>query len=893
MRAKRRDVCHVCGNTFTAARGLGRHLKTVHNIGNDLACKCEICKKPFSRKENLKRHMEFFHLDDEEKLSFECDYCGTIFPRRDSLVRHIKTHMERNNFSHKIRLSKYRKKKRIEENRQYECDYCGKVFEKRKSIVSHLRNCHKLKKSFGCDICSRAYRSKYRLTEHMREAHASSEELMCQRCHRSFVKEESLKQHMEKCLKRTKVSDCTSSVNCVLCGIHYPVRYALTNHYTNEHGIEFKPETHEFDSREQFEEWKCKLEVSTITQYTSRRVCHTANHEYRVFECHRSGVYRERTQKDFRLRNLKKQGSKKLNGTCPGELKLRQDKSNGKCTVTFQPIHVGHEIGNESELAHIYLDKAKRNEIASQIAENVPPTEIIKKEQESLVNGTCNNRKRSLLRKDLHNIERKHVVNLFPISKDCDNVTTFVESNHKNILYYKEQQKTTPIIDVLKDPPESCLFSEHDFVMVYVDSTQKQKLKLFAEGGVICMGSTPDTNPYNFMLFTIMVLNLNNEGIPVGYALSTRNDEVSVTLFLRCIHTIIGDTQIKTFMSNMDSVYYNCWSKIFPVPETWLYCSKEVTQCWKQHLSLIQNEKTQQTTRTFLRSIQREMNEKQFKQTLEKFLNDQDPELQDFINYFLSNYAGTAERWAYCYRSHAGINKNDRLESFHEKLRKSKIKSLAEELHYLKTFLAQKLLASDENPPEKLNALKKHHEEALTNKKDFTITSLSEGYWQIDYGRQCNFIQKLTPRCASLKFKSIGEMCLLKCSQCETCWHQYSCSCQESAIHQNMCKHIHLLVTSLNEEAVSSSNDADVVIQDYYYVTADGSVVNILEDVIEEDTSFHQDIEDTLSCFKELLCQRIKTKEEWLQIKKDFLTPIEEKLEQIDQFTSKDENYNT
>lgn len=601
----------------------------------------------------------------------------------------------------------------------------------------------------------------------------------------------------------------------------------------NEHSITFQTETLEFDSREEFEKWKCKLEVATITQYTSRRVCKTTKHEYRAYECHRSGIYKERTQKPVRLRNLKKQGSKKLQGACPAEIKLKQFKADGRCIVTFQSTHVGHEIGNETELAHIYMDKAKRDEIAGKIADHVPPTEIIKKEKESLENGTCNNRKRSLQRKDLHNIERKHVVNLFPIDKDYENVTSFVESYRDNILYYKEQHKNVAIIDVLKDTPDSCPFSEDDFFMVYVDWIQKQKLTVLTEGGVVCMGSTSDTNPYNFVLFTIVVLNLNNEGLPVAYALSSRNDDVSVATFLKCIKSVIGDVQIKTFMSNQDPTYYKCWSKIFPIPETWLYCSQEVTQCWKQHLLLIQNEKVQQNIRTVLRNLQRELNEKQFRQALEKFLNDPDPVLQEFLTYFINNYAGTVEKWAYCYRINAGINKNDYLDSFHEKLKKSKIKSLAEELHYLRTFLTQKLQISSENAPEKLHPLKKAHDEAETNRKDFTITLLSEGYWQIDCGRQCNFIQKLVPRCASAKFEPVDESCLLKCPQCEACVHQYLCSCQDSAIHQNMCKHIHLLVMMLNEENVTSSTTDVVVMQDYYYVAADGSVVNILENVVE------------------------------------------------------------
>jgi len=78
------------------------------------------------------------------------------------------------------------------------------------------------------------------------------------------------------------------------------------------------------------------------------------------------------------------------------------------------------------------------------------------------------------------------------------------------------------------------------------------------------------------------------------------------------------------------------------------------------------------------------MNEKQFGQSLETFLNDRDPVLRELLTYFINNYAGTVEKRAYCYRAHAGINKNDYLPS-HER-------SLVEELHSLKTLFNQKRL---------------------------------------------------------------------------------------------------------------------------------------------------------------------------------------------------------
>ena len=72
-----------------------------HNI-------CEICKKTFSSKQNLKRHVKTVH---DEVREHKCDICGITFVHKMDLEIHFK---------------------RIHKNiKAYKCDYCEKRFGKK------------------------------------------------------------------------------------------------------------------------------------------------------------------------------------------------------------------------------------------------------------------------------------------------------------------------------------------------------------------------------------------------------------------------------------------------------------------------------------------------------------------------------------------------------------------------------------------------------------------------------------------------------------------------------------------------------------------------------------------------------------------------------------------
>ena len=51
--------------------------------------------------------------------------------------------------------------------------------------------------------------------------------------------------------------------------------------------------------------------------------------------------------------------------------------------------------------------------------------------------------------------------------------------------------------------------------------------------------------------------------------------------------------------------------------------------------------------------------------------------------------------------------------------------------------------------------------------------------------------------------------CDLRCYECKMCIHSYICSCPDSAIQFNMCKHIHLVLKLVNQEVIDNAEETE------------------------------------------------------------------------------------
>nr|CAD7429225.1 unnamed protein product [Timema monikensis] len=142
-------ACEICGKPFKRKEHLFQHRK-LHT--GERPYVCSVCSKAFSRKEHLVRHA----VSHTGQKMHACEMCGKAFSRKDNLHKHRKTHGVAG---------------------PYVCETCGKSF-----VVKHYYMMHRGSHTSGgdggadagdedplpykCDICNKGFTMKQYLTTH-------------------------------------------------------------------------------------------------------------------------------------------------------------------------------------------------------------------------------------------------------------------------------------------------------------------------------------------------------------------------------------------------------------------------------------------------------------------------------------------------------------------------------------------------------------------------------------------------------------------------------------------------------------------------------------------------------------------------------------------------------
>lgn len=176
-----------------------------------------------------------------------------------------------------------------------------------------------------------------------------------------------------------------------------------------------------------------------------------------------------------------------------------------------------------------------------------------------------------------------------------------------------------------------------------------------------------------------------------------------------------------------------------------------------------------------------------------------DPDTFNFWAYFKDNYANKAINWAYCYRLHSGLNTNMHAERMHRTIKyiylhSKHVKRLDITINALMKFIRDKLfdrliILNKGKISSKIKELRKRHKTSMD--LDPLLVTKCDNNWQVPSSRslEAYTIYKNDMECS----------CEIVCTDCETCIHRFSCSCLDSSVSWNMCKHIHLLCRHLQQ----------------------------------------------------------------------------------------------
>lgn len=403
--------------------------------------------------------------------------------------------------------------------------------------------------------------------------------------------------------------------------------------------------------------------------------------------------------------------------------------------------------------------------------------------------GTEINRFHLLTRDDLHNINRSfNLYNGRNHKDDATSVKILVDSfsglENNPIHFYQTEQEG------------------REFMMVIMTSFQKNMLLKFGEKSILIDG-THGTNEYGFLLFTLLVVDELNEGIPVSFCFSKKESTDILVTFFRVIAEAIGKSiSTNIFMSDGAEAFYNAWVKVNPKPQRKLLCSWHVHKNWVSNAASITDGTKRKLILKTLRAIAEEVDEEKYRREMNNFLTQlkNDESTLRFHDYLKSYYLSKENEWALCFRKYTHITTNMHLEAFHRSLKVDymhgkKCNRLDETIAILFAFVRDKkfqrlITATKDKSTKRIKHIRDSHA-----RKDSVKIRQVDDVW---IANEKYLIKRSKPE---------NICCKLLCNMCEICIHAYVCSCPNNMVQYNICKHIHQVAYTLKSSSPSTSQD--------------------------------------------------------------------------------------
>eukprot|EP00794_Sanderia_malayensis_P017246 gene17246-18967_t len=626
----------------------------------------------------------------------------------------------------------------------------------------------------------------------------------CPLCSKTFTHRNGLYKHKKnKHTGEYQLGKEQEHVQCYICK-DYRCRgtAALVEHLHDVHDKDVEVKTTTFADMDEFMCWKEQIEKDTSSWFVRHRENSEARHHTTsYYYCNRTGNVKTTGNGK---RSMKIQGSSKMNRTCSAFMKAKQEKESKQVYVEYCVKHVGHE----SKLGHLRISDDLRKKIAGKLAKKIP-VEAVLDEIRDNIDGNLS-RDHLISKQDVYNI--MHQYNISAVQKHSQDATSvhcwvaeLQSQEYNSILCYKPQGEQKYGL-----PP-------NDFLLGIQTEFQRDLMLEQAEN-LVCLDSTHCTTGYDFLLVTVLVKDHFGEGVPVAWLITNCEDICSLDPFFAALRERIGDINVKDFMSDDADAFCNAWSRNFAAPRRQLICSWHVDKNIRKNImQKVKGAEEQAILYKCIKTVITETDEVQFKIKLQELCAYIDENHSEFYQYFKTQFLSRQSRWAYCYRKSTAANTNMALESFHRVLKvvylhRKRNKRVDHLLCALLKIARDKAFEAWEKwekgkRTNKIQDINKRHKTALTLDTSGLI-EVTEDQWEL----QSSTVKGTS---YSITRNTSCSGCKMKCTSCDVCIHEYTCSCPDYMIHAVPCKHIHAIhIKYANTEITSESYDVDEALDD-------------------------------------------------------------------------------
>ncbi|GFV62603.1 uncharacterized protein TNCV_2528281 [Trichonephila clavipes] len=190
-------------------------------------------------------------------------------------------------------------------------------------------------------------------------------------------------------------------------------------------------------------------------------------------------------------------------------------------------------------------------------------------------------------------------------------------------------------------------------------------------------------------------------------------------------------------------------------------------------------------------------------------------EPKNVVEYFVKNYGGRKEKWAYCHRIGCGINVNMKLGRWHRLLKyeegngktiKQLDKSLSMVLNAISKKLTSRIITMERGKlTSKISTIRTRHQKSCSETENYSAEQLEPAKWIV-----CKSIGNAI---YTYEINKVNDCdCPIRCVTCNICIHSFNCV--DYAVKFTICKHIHYICQKFPYTVENVSNETTLTVDE-------------------------------------------------------------------------------